>query len=187
MARAGCGWGGGSVPVSAGWEFLEFHPWDFMPNPTWGQNNPPLLVPFTLTNAWFTPAICFPQSDAGGSWAQVSFLTPPDTDPTFNPEFTFHWATDVVGGGNIRLDVHYTANADGTVIAGGGPGTVIADTTAAANTLQITPPTQIAATGGGTWGASQIVNANVYRGVAASSDIQGPIYVFGMIMRFRRI
>lgn len=183
--RPGCGWS--YVPASAGWEFLEFHPWDFMPNPTWGQDNPPLLVPYTLTANWFTPSLCFPQSVAGGSWAQCSFLTPPDVDPTIDPEFTMHWATDVVGGGNVRLDVHYTANADGTAIAGGGPGTAINDTTAGANVLQITPGTQIAATGGGTWGASQIVNVNIYRGVAATSDIAGPVYLFGLIMRFKRL
>lgn len=185
MGRPGCGWGD-LAPNSAGVEWLEFHPWDFMPNPTWGQNNPPLLVPYPQSNGWFSNAIEFVQSDDGGSWVQCSLLVPPDVDATIDPEFTVHWCTDVVGGGNVRFDLHYTANADGTVIAGGGPGTAINDTTAAANTLQITTPAQIAATGGGTWGPSQIININLYRGVAASSDIGGSVFVFGLIMKFQR-
>lgn len=183
--RPGCGWGG-VVPASAGWEYLEFHPWDFMPKPSWGQDNPPLLVPYSQTLNWFTPALCYPESVAGGSWAQVSFLTPPDTDPTVDPEFSIHWATDVPAGGNCGWDVHYTANADSTAIAAGGPGTGIPDSTAGNDILQIAGPVSIAATGGGTWGANQIVNVNVYRG-APVGDIQGPVYLFGLIMRFRRI
>jgi len=183
--RPGCGWS--YVPESAGWEFLEFHPWDFMPMPAWGQDNPPLLVPYNPALNWFTTAIEFPQSVAGGSWVQCSFLTPPDVDPTVLPEFQLYWATSLVAGGNVRFDVHMTANADGTALAPGGPGTAVNDTTAGNDLVQITDPVAIAATGGGTWGASQACNVNIYRGVAAANDIAAPVYMFGLIARFRRL
>ncbi len=181
-----CGWPATSL-LSSGVEVVIFRPYDFAPNPVAGQDNPPLIVTNPIANNWFAPGIAFPQNVTGGSWAQATYLTPGDTDPAINPFFTIYWSCPFGSTpGVCNWQIHATAHADLAAMSGGGPGTAIADTAAVVDAIQVGPETQIAMTGGTTWGPNKVLNINVYRGNGIDT-IVGPSVLIGVRLRFSRL
>lgn len=188
MTRPGCGWGGGSsAPEAANYRTVDLMPMDFAMNPVRGQDNPPHVVEYPLQASWFAPAIEFPECSEGGSWCQASFMTCPYADPADLPFITFSWASD--GGPlppqTIGVDVQITANADGSAIAGGGPGVTITDTYSGPNIIRMPPiELQIPITGGGAWGPDQLINVNLYR-CAPADTLNAFLYLFAVRIRYK--
>lgn len=178
-----CGW---PASQASGWEVYTLLPYDFAPMPAWGQNNPPLLVSYPLSGAWFSTAIKMPEPDLGGSWVQCAHLTSPYVDPNEDPYFSIAWAGEAVGTADFHI--HFTSHPNGTAMAGGGPGTTVQQATAAINDLQVTPEIQVPATGvGSSWGPDRVLNINLYRGAQPPDTIAAPVNVFALRMRYKLV
>jgi len=175
---------------------IYLHAARFMPNADHGQDNPPFLnnaASFPVgTPAWFAHSMAFPQPVTGGSWAQCTWAFPTNGDTAVVPEYQIMWyhLNDTQSGRVCGWQIHATCHVDGTIFAGGGPGTAMSDQSLAyvggVPRMQITGTTAVPVTGPALLVAGGLINVNVYRGAPSfGAEYQGLCHLLGVECRYR--